>query len=304
MTDKLVAELTAACKSLRVKEPLSRHTSWAIGGPADYFAEVGSLRELQALRQVVSQHHLPYFFLGAGSNLLVSDRGIRGLVIHLLGDFRHISFNSPHVTVGAGAWMPTLSKQCAEKGLAGVESLIGVPGTVGGGVVMNAGTREGVLGDVVESVKVLDEQAQAQSIPLEKLGFTYRHSNAMGWWITEATLLLRPEDRSSIMARVESLLQYRTRTQPLATSNCGSVFKNPPNDAAARLIEQAGMKGVAVGGARVSERHANFILNEKQASAQDVRELMTQIQRKVQAQFSVHLEPEVKCVGEWPIESQ
>lgn len=295
----LADELAAACRTLRVKEPLARHTSWAIGGPADFYADVIALDELKALRLLSVRHKLPVFFLGAGSNLLVSDRGIRGLVIHLQGDFRRIEFDGPRAKVGAAAWMPTLVKQAAEKGLGGIESLIGVPGTIGGGLVMNAGTRDGVLGDSVEAVDVLTETAEVKTISKAEMGFSYRHSNALGWWILGATLLLKAEERSSIMTKVDTYLQYRARTQPLATSNCGSVFKNPPHNAAARLIEEAGLKGFSIGGARVSERHANFIINESNATANDVQALMIHIQQRVNEKFSIQLEPEVKKVGEW-----
>lgn len=300
MPQTLEQDLLTACPSLRRQEPLSRHTSFGIGGPADYYADVTTLVELKALRQVVTCHQVPTFFLGAGSNLLVSDLGIRGLVLHLQGDFRKVDFDGPRAHVAAGVWMPTLVKQAAERGLGGIESLIGIPGTIGGGLVMNAGTREGVLGDVVETVEVLDGQGNLEKYSRDALGFGYRHSKAQGWWIVGATLLLRPEERSSIISKVEALLQYRARTQPLATSNCGSVFKNPPNEAAARLIEQAGLKGFALGGARVSDRHANFIVNEKEATAADVRALIHVIQKRVKEKFAIDLEPEVKLVGDWP----
>jgi UDP-N-acetylmuramate dehydrogenase len=296
--DRLRA-LREACPTVREKEPLAKHTSFAIGGPADYYADVQTLAELSALRRLVTRDPLPVFFIGAGSNLLVSDRGIRGLVLHLQGDLRKIDFDGARVHVFAGAWMPVLAKQCAERGLAGTESLVGVPGTVGGGLVMNAGTRDGVLGDVVESVEALDEQGRVCVRPAAEAGFSYRHSNLQEAWISGATLRLKAEERSSIMARVESYLQYRSRTQPLATSNCGSVFKNPPGAAAAALIERAGFKGKTVGGARVSDRHANFIINEGRATAADVQELIRQIQQKVFEDSGARLEPEVKRVGDW-----
>ena len=156
----VVNPLFAACAQVREQEPLARHTSFAIGGPADYFADVTRLDELIALRRVVTEQKLPVFFIGAGSNLLVSDRGIRGLVIHLQGDFRAITFQGTTVRVGAGAWMPVLAKQAAERGLSGVEALIGVPGTVGGGLIMNAGTRDGCMGDVTKRVDVLTESGE------------------------------------------------------------------------------------------------------------------------------------------------
>jgi len=294
-----VDDLRSACSTLRVQEPLSRHTSLAVGGPADYYADVNDLDELVALRRVLHQHSIPVFFLGAGSNLLVSDRGIRGLVLHLQGEFRHIKFEGTRARVGAAAWMPTLAKQAAERGLSGVESLIGIPGTVGGGLIMNAGTREGSLGDIAVTVDVLGDSLNIEPLSSEAFGFSYRKSNLEGRWIVGAELALKSDEPATIIKRIDALLQYRSRTQPLATSNCGSVFKNPPEGPAAQWIEKAGFKGAAVGGARVSERHANFIINENNATANDVRQLVHQIQAKVMKQFNVHLETEVKLVGEW-----
>jgi UDP-N-acetylmuramate dehydrogenase len=210
-----------------------------------------------------------------------------------------VTFDGANVSVGAGAWLPQLAKQCAERGLAGVESLIGVPGTIGGGVVMNAGTRDGVLGDVVTSIEILNAAGEYERFPGSKANFSYRHSTLEGSWVAGATLLLRPEESTSIMSRLETYLRYRAQTQPLATNNCGSVFKNPPGGAAAKWVEQAGLKGKSIGGARVSERHANFIINEKGASAADVRALIEHIQSTVRERFSVELQPEVKFVGEW-----
>lgn len=291
--------LKAACPFLRLQEPLSRHTSLAIGGPADYYADVSTRDELIALRRVLQKNPLPVFFLGAGSNVLVSDRGIRGVVIHLQGQFREAAFDGPLVAVGAGTWMPTLVKQCAERGLSGIESLIGVPGTIGGGLVMNAGTREGVLGDVVQSVEVLDAESRVKTFSLAEIQFDYRRSTLENQWILGAVLRLKPDERSIIMSRVDALLQYRARTQPLGTSNCGSVFKNPPGNFAARLIEQAGLKGRRCGGAQISERHANFIVNVDKATAQDVQALVRLVKQTVFDKFTVTLEPEIKLAGEW-----
>ena len=294
-----VHALRDACPSLRDNEPLSRHTSFALGGPADLYADVNTLAELSALRRVTAENPLPVFFLGAGSNLLVADAGIRGLVIHLQGEFRRISFSGDIVHAGAGAWMPALSKQTAAHGLSGIESLVGVPGTVGGGLVMNAGTRDGVLGDVVTQIERLTPSGDVETLAAAQARFVYRHSALEGSWITGAVLRLKPEESSSIISRIEQYLQYRSRTQPLATNNCGSVFKNPSQGAAAMFVEQAGFKGKSVGGARVSERHANFIINEKTATAADVRALIESIQSAVRAKFGVTLETEVKFVGEW-----
>jgi len=291
--------LAAACAQLREREPLSRHTSFGIGGPADYFADVVRLEELIALRRIATEQKLPVFFIGAGSNLLISDRGIRGLVIHLQGDFRSIDFKGFTVRVGAGTWMPVLAKQAAAQGLSGVEAMIGVPGTVGGGLIMNAGTRDGYMADVTTGVDVLTESGALNTLSAEHFGFAYRSSRLGAYWITGATLTLKASDAKTVQEKIDAIVQYRTRTQPLATSNCGSVFKNPEGKFAAQLIEEAGLKGYAIGGARVSERHANFIINEKNATATDVRELIRRIQARIREKSGIQLEPEVKLVGEW-----
>lgn len=296
----LLDELKSACADVRAQEPMARHTSLAVGGPADYYAEVNTRAELSALRRLVRERSLPVFFVGAGSNLLVSDRGIRGLVLHLQGEFRQVSFDGVRVTAGSAVWLPALAKQCAEKGLSGIEPMIGVPGSVGGGLVMNAGTREGWLGDVVEAVECLDDFDQPVWRKRGAIEFGYRHSNLSGCWVTAARLVLKSDAPDSIRSRMDALLQYRSRTQPLATSNCGSVFKNPAEAPAARLIEACGLKGVSVGGARISERHANFIINEKNATAHDVLTLMLRARHEVHEKFHLLLEPEVKLVGEFP----
>lgn len=299
MTTSLAEDLQAICPGLKPDEPLAAHTSLAIGGPADYFVEVLTHAQLVALRKYLRKYPLPTFFLGAGSNLLVSDRGIRGVVIHLSGELRQCAIDGDRVTVGAAMWLPALARQCAEQGLSGLEALIGVPGTVGGGLVMNAGTREGVLGDVVESVEVLDSDARVRRLPREALGLEYRRSNLEEAWILGATLRLKADERSSIMSRIDELLRHRAQTQPIGTSNCGSVFKNPPGMAAGQLIDQAGFKGMRCGGAQVSERHANFIVNGNGATAADVWQLIQQIQATVFEKFGVKLELEIKRVGEW-----
>jgi UDP-N-acetylmuramate dehydrogenase len=297
----IIDELKSACPGFRAQEPLSRHTSLAIGGPAEFYADVNTREELSALRQIVTAHQLPVFFIGAGSNLLISDRGIRGLVIHLQGEFRKWNFvGAQDVVTGAAVWMPALAKACAEKGLAGLEAVVGVPGTVGGGLVMNAGTREGWIGNIVVDVDAMNPDGSMITLGKEQLQFAYRRSNLENRWILGARLSLKPEPPEAILARMDAHLQYRARTQPLATSNCGSVFKNPPNQAAAQLIEQAGLKGSGIGDARISDRHANFIINEKNASAQDVFELMKRTRQRVHDKFGVWLEPEVKLIGEFP----
>jgi UDP-N-acetylmuramate dehydrogenase len=286
--------------ALKTQEILAKRTTLGVGGPAEYFADVSSLPELVTLRKAANELKLPVFFLGSGSNLLISDRGIAGLVIHLQGDFRKIEFQEQEVKVGAGVMMPMLAKQAAEKGLSGVESLIGVPGTIGGGLVMNAGTREGWLGHVVKEVDLLNPKGQVETVAAAACEFNYRSSALEQRWVVGARLQLKKDDPVAVAQRMNALLEYRARTQPLATSNCGSVFKNPTEGPAAQWIEKAGLKGtLQVGRARVSDRHANFIITENGATASHVDELIQKIQEKVFADFHVRLEPEVKRVGVW-----
>jgi UDP-N-acetylmuramate dehydrogenase len=294
-----LSTLREAFPGLKTSEPLARHSSFAIGGPADFYADVETLTDLTALRRATADGSIPVFFVGSGSNLLISDKGVRGLVIHLQGEFRSIVFEESRVTVGAAAFMPVLSKQAADRGLSGVEALIGVPGTVGGGLVMNAGTRDGWIGDVTESVDVLAQDGRVNTILKAECGFVYRHSRFGADWVIGAALRLKKSDAATVKAKIDAIVQYRSRTQPLATNNCGSVFKNPEQGPAAGFIEKAGLKGHGIGGARISERHANFIVNENRASANDVRALIDLMQKTVREKFGVALEPEVRLVGEW-----
>jgi len=278
---------------------LAPYTTFKIGGPAEFFVDVQTLDELITLRQAVREKPMPVFFIGAGSNLLVSDKGIRGLVIHLSGEFKTIAFDGEKVRIGAGAMMPMLSKQAADRGLSGVEALIGVPGTVGGGLVMNAGTKDGWIGDVTQSVEALDDSGKIQTLTKNDFGFAYRTSALTDYWLVAANLLLKSTNAVTVRTKIDTIMQYRMRTQPLTTANCGSVFKNPEGGHAADYIERAGLKGTAVGGARISEKHANFIINEKKASATDVWTLIEMAQSRVREKFKVELEPEVKRVGDW-----
>jgi UDP-N-acetylmuramate dehydrogenase len=236
--------------------------------------------------------------IGNGSNLLVADGGVRGVVARLRGDFEALSFEGERVAAGAAVFLPALARQCAERGLAGAEGLMGIPGTVGGGLMTNAGTSEGALGDVVEWVEVLGPDGDFHTPRGPELVFTYRHSNLAGRWVASVGLKLRRGDGTGIMARARRLLDRRAATQPLGAFNCGSVFKNPPGDFAARLIETAGLKGRVLGGARVSPKHANFIENTGRATARDVMDLIRLIRHTVYDAHGVRLELEVWPVGE------
>jgi UDP-N-acetylmuramate dehydrogenase len=217
-------------------------------------------------------------------------------VVRLRGDFENVSFKGNKVIVGGGVHLPKLAKRCAEQNLAGVEGLAGVPGTVGGALMSNAGTPRGVIGDVVSSVSVLTPAGDVRTLNRNEIELTYRHSNLAGQCVVAAALDLKPAPNGDVMVKIKEELAMRERTQPLGTKNVGSVFKNPPNDYAARLIEAVGLKGNQVGQVRFSPKHANFMENLGGASAAQVQNLMTMAQQRVKEKFNVDLEPEVKII--------
>lgn len=281
-------------------EPLRLHTTFRIGGPADCYWEPRNKEELVAALRAAREHQLPVFLLGWGSNLLVQDSGIRGLVLRLRGDFEKVEFlGDRRVRAGCGVRVPQLAAFCAEKGLAGAEPLVGVPGTVGGALVMNAGTRDGEIGALVFEVEILDTiTLEAAVLPAAALDFSYRRSSLEGRIVLGCILELKPGDKGDIIRRIGQFQQKRLQTQPVHTYNVGSIFKNPPEKFAAKMIEDAGLKGTVVGGARVSEVHANFIENFSGATAADVLELVRLIRDRIKSGYGEDLELEMKVVGE------
>lgn len=293
------AELCRLLPQTRPLEPMRKHTTWRIGGPADAFVEARDTAELQAACRFARDRGLALFMLGWGSNLLVRDGGIRGVVVRLKGEFDRIArAGESGVKAGAAVRLPRLVSWCATHGLAGSEPLVGVPGTVGGALVMNAGTREGEIGPLVREVEALGEDLTVVRLPASAVHFAYRRSDLEGRVILSALLELNAGVKADIMSRVQALQSRRLRTQPVHTHNVGSVFTNPPGRFAAQLIESAGLKGSQYGGAQVSELHANFIENKRHATARDVLELIGRVRRVVTERHGVELEMEVKVVGE------
>lgn len=280
-------------------EPLRLHTTFRIGGPADCYLEVQTREQLRGLFKVVREFKIPVFMFGWGSNLLVRDGGIRGLVLRLRGDFEKLEFlENSRVRAGAGLRVPQLAALCAEKSLAGGESLVGVPGTIGGALVMNAGTRDGEIGPLVREVEIFDVNALSESIlPAARLSFEYRRSNLGEKIILGCVLELKPGDKVDIIRRIQGYQLKRLKTQPIHTYNVGSIFKNPTGKFVAKLIEEAGLKGSVRGGARISPMHANFIENFSDATAADVLELVQLAREKVKAASGLDLELEMKVVG-------
>lgn len=277
-------------------EPLARLTSFRIGGPADYYLEPADREDLMGLVTYLRTVRVPYVILGCGSNVLVSDGGIRGAVINLEHGLKGLGLEDGSVMAEAGVRLGKFVDFCIHQGLGGVEMLAGIPGTVGGGVVMNAGAYGGEVSDHIKSVEVIREMA-IREIAKEDSGFAYRRSNFQKDIVLSARFSLPPGDKSVLIRRRRELLLRRNQSQPLNLPNSGSVFQNPPGKYAAKLIEEAGLKGKKRGKAQISEKHANFIVNHGGALAEDVLELIQLARRTVRDEAGIALQPEVKLLG-------
>lgn len=283
-------------------EVLKRHTTFRIGGPADYLIEVADRRELAAILALASQDGQPVYILGNGSNLLVSDEGVRGFVLVLGGEFNQYSIEGTTVRSGGGFNLPKLANQVMKQGLGGIEFACAIPGTVGAGLVINAGAHGGELAQVVTEATVVWGDGKTERLTPEQIGFGYRTSQLQGSSaiVVEVVMALHPGVTEEMQGSMRHHLERRRATQPLTQPNAGSIFMNPPGDHAGRLIEQAGLKGLREGNAQVSEKHANFIVNLGDASAKDVLILMDRVRKTVQERFGVRLEAEVKIWGANP----
>lgn len=280
-------------------EPLAKHTSLHIGGPAQFYVRVTSERDLVGAVAVAREHELPVFVLGGGTNLLVADEGIRGVVLH--NDWAETSVEGTTVTAASGTPMASVAAVAARNGIMGMEWMATVPGTVGGAVHGNAGAYGVETKDVLIDAELMDLDGRTWTATNADLAFAYRRSALQGM----PTIVLRarfrgtPGDRAAAVRRIKEIANDRMTKQPLAQPNTGSIFRNPPGDHAGRLIEAAGLKGATEGGAMVSTKHANFIVNIGDASAWDVRHLIERCQREVKEKFGVDLRTEVELVGEW-----
>jgi len=284
---------------LRPNEVLSEYTSWRVGGPADRLYWPADLDDLVMFLQVLPEDE-PLFWLGLGSNLLVRDGGLRGTVICTRGRLKAMRrFDAERIYVEAGVPCAHVAKFCAEQRLTGAEFLAGIPGTMGGALAMNAGAFGGETWPLVERVITADHKGVRRSRPVEDFAVGYRSvRGAEGEWFLAAELKLIPGDPEVSRERIKALLAKRAATQPTNLPSCGSVFRNPPGDHAARLIEACGLKGYGIGGARVSEKHANFIVNTGGATAADIETLIRHMREQVDSKYAVRLESEVRIVGE------
>jgi UDP-N-acetylmuramate dehydrogenase len=278
--------------------PLAPMTWYRIGGPAKYLIKPRSIEELKESVRRCVENNIPIYVLGLGANLLVGDNGVNGAVFRLDADhFRRVKIDGPIVEVGAGADMQKLVLRSVRGGLAGIECLAGIPGTIGGGIRMNAGGKFGDIGALVNTVTVMDQNGEVFQRTKDDLVFDYRSTNISAKFILDATLELEPDEPDHILKRTKEIWMYKRNTQPLNTKNCGCIFKNPRGLSAGAIIDQAGLKGAKVGGAEVSDKHANFVIAHPGCKAADVMRLVKLIREKVWEKNQIHLESEVQIWG-------
>lgn len=302
MNDQFLTELQNVMggSGIFMEEPMKKHTTFRVGGPADVLVQPDETA-LAAILALCRQYYVPYSFIGNGSNLLVGDKGIRGVVIEMTDPMGNIEVHGTKITAQAGAMLSKIANTAASNGLGGMEFAAGIPGSVGGAVVMNAGAYGGEMKDIIEKVYLLDENGAQLELDRDALDFGYRHSciPKKKYIVTKVVLDLVPRDEAEIRSEMKELNEKRAEKQPLQYPSAGSTFKRPEGYFAGKLIMDAGLRGYQVGGAQVSEKHCGFVINKGDATAADICQLMQDVSDKVQAQFGVVLEPEVKMIGEF-----
>ena len=284
-----------------VEEPMKKHTTFRLGGAADYFLSPEKAEQVAELIHICREENISYFILGNGSNLLVSDRGYRGTVIQIFKNMIHLPEEETQLYVQAGALLSAIARKALDAGLTGMEFASGIPGTVGGAAVMNARAYSGEMKDIIKSVTVLTKEGEMKVLDASELQFGYRTSviKENGYVVLEAVIQLCPGDKETIQKRMEELKEQRVTKQPLEYASAGSTFKRPEGYFAGKLIQDAGLRGYQVGGAQVSEKHCGFVINTGDAVAEDVWNLIHDVQEKVYDKFQVKLEPEVKFLGDF-----
>ena len=282
-------------------EPMSRHTTFRTGGPADIYIEPSGVEELKQVLDICREGNVAYTIIGNGSNLLVGDGGYRGVLISFGKPFAQVTIEGAQVRTGAGALLSAVAKQVLNASLTGFEFAAGIPGTIGGAVVMNAGAYGGELCQVLREATVLTPEGEVKTLPAEELELGYRTSciQKNGYIVLEAVLQLQPGNADDIRAVMDALASKRREKQPLEYPSAGSTFKRPEGYFAGKLIMDAGLRGFQVGGAAVSEKHCGFVINKEKATASDIYRLIQEVQQEVYRQFGVKLETEVKMVGDF-----
>lgn len=300
MTDLKHQAESLGCKVL-LNEPMSHHTSFKIGGPADLFIEISNPTQLTNMLKLLTKENIAYFILGNGSNILVSDKGIRGCVLKLTGEFDHIKTNNDVIEVGAAVLLSRAANYAMKHSLSGLEFASGIPASMGGAVYMNAGAYESQMSDIVIECNHVTPTGEFFTLKNKDINFGYRHSIYTDGKniITSIKLQLIHKDTNIIQNTMADLSKKRREKQPLSLPSAGSVFKRPKGHFAGTLIEQCNLKGLTSGGAMVSEKHAGFIVNYDHASCQNVLDLINLIQNTVYTKTGIKLEPEIKIIGEF-----
>lgn len=303
MNHNFKEELYTIIEKARVMEaePMKAHTTFRVGGPADYFVVPKNAEEVAGVIRLCKEYDVPYFVEGNGSNLLVGDKGIRGVVLQIFKSMSNICVEGEQITAQAGASLAQIANAALAESLAGFEFAAGIPGTLGGAVVMNAGAYGGEMKDVLASVKVLTEECEVLELAADELELGYRTSiiPKKNYIVLEARILLKKGNQEEIKGYMDELRKKRIEKQPLEYPSAGSTFKRPEGYFAGKLIQDAGLKGFTVGGAQVSEKHSGFVINKGNATAADIMSLMEQVTELVKKDSGITLEPEVKRVGEF-----
>lgn len=288
-------------ESVLLDEPMKKHTTFRIGGPSDYFVLPKNIEEVKGVIALCKEKEVPFYILGNGSNLLVSDDGFRGVIIQLYKNMSHIEVEGNAIRAQVGALLSKIAAEALQNGLTGFEFASGIPGTLGGAVVMNAGAYGGEMKDVLTEVTALTQDGEVKVLKKEELDLGYRTSvvGKKGYIALEAVVELQKGNPDEIKATMDDLKERRTTKQPLEYPSAGSTFKRPEGYFAGKLIQDTGLRGFSVGGAQISEKHCGFVINKDRATAKDVAELMREVSDRVEAKFGVPLEPEVKKLGDF-----
>ncbi|MDD7739466.1 MAG: UDP-N-acetylmuramate dehydrogenase [Lachnospiraceae bacterium] len=300
---EIISQLIELCgeDSVLTEEPMSRHTTFRVGGPADYFVSPHNEQEILGVQKICEEAGIPWFVVGNGSNLVVSDKGYRGVILSVYKNFQGILVDGCRIEAGAGAMLSAVSHAAKDNSLTGMEFASGIPGTLGGAVMMNAGAYGGEMQQIIDTVKVMTPEGEVKTLEAGQMEFGYRTSvvKKKHYIVLSAVLKLQAGEKEQIQAKMQELKNRRVEKQPLEYPSAGSAFKRPQGYFAGKLIMDAGLAGFSVGGAQVSEKHCGFVINKGGATASDVVQLMGEVQRKVQERFGVWLEPEIQFLGQF-----
>ena len=294
-------ESIVAAENILLEEPMHKHTTFRVGGPAEVFVTVENKEQLEKIIKYLNLVERPYFILGNGSNLLVGDKGYRGVIIRLGGEFNTLKTEGTLLTAGASVLRSAAARAAMENGLTGMEFASGIPGSIGGGVKMNAGAYDGEMRQIVESVQVMYKDGSILDLDNETMEFGYRNSVIKNrpYVVLQVSLRLQPGNREEILARMNELAARRKEKQPLEFASAGSTFKRPEGYFAGKLIMDSGLRGARIGGAQISEKHCGFVINDGTATAADIAELIQEVSETVKEKFGVTLEPEVILLGDF-----